>query len=614
MIIDNSTKNQVNEKELLKKSVLAGFTDFGKKYFQAYRIEELSAIERKEEFAQFYKLPVPDSFNEQIINYRYAQEYWTANTPLILKLETYFKQYASQKNILDYFNYIKEYYKKWTYMVGPKDKKFYAISTLNLLKQDSNKNFILNLLLQATILIFEESLFAPSEAEIILNKALALKDQLQIDEHLKENLEYIILIYYGFLFLANNKIQYSNQKFKDALTLNPNGVNAHFYLALTNAKLDNSEDVVESIETLYEYDQKRIAYSVEQSNFNLFVHFVRNPITANFFEYEDFIKYKDLFVTINNSNKSISNVTSNSLSVKLSKLKNLGAKEFYNQEILNTNNFLQKVIRLFQSTNNTFVLTTSYNLVNKFEDLVDKMQNALNNKINNEINNQLKFYKQDVKDKINESEKLKDRLEKYKKKLEKKSKLELERITNTIANIINDIEQEIIDLDNKQDYSPKVNFNNSMTYVIMFSFLTFLISGFLGYVGSNPSSISELENVLLIVLLSGLKWSVISTFIGTIIAFLASLFTIASRSSKKQELLKEITLANKLKEREINRAKLLIESKRRNIEISYKKKMENYSSIIKILQNKEKHTEQFLRENISEKYKKVIENLDLLKE
>ena len=90
---------------------------------------------------------------------------------MVLKIEKYFQQYATQKNILDYFNYIKEYYKKWTYMVGPKDKKFYAISTLNLLKQESNKDFILNLLLHATILIFEESLFAPSEAEIILKKA-----------------------------------------------------------------------------------------------------------------------------------------------------------------------------------------------------------------------------------------------------------------------------------------------------------------------------------------------------------------------------------------------------------------------------------------------------------
>ena len=499
-------------------------------------------------------------------------------------------------------------------MVGPKDKKFYAISTLNLLKQESNKDFILNLLLHATILIFEESLFAPSEAEIILKKALKLKDQIQIDEQIRENLEYIILIYYGFLFLANNKIQYSNQKFKDALKLNPNGVNAGFYFALTNTKLDNTEDVVESIGILYEYDQKRIAYSVEQSNFNLFVNFVRNPIISNFFEFEDFIKYKDLFITINESNRNIANVTSNSLRTKLHNLNNLSAKEFYNSEILNIDNFLQKVIRLFQSTNNTFVLGTSYNLVNKFDDLVDKIKYTLNNKINNEINNQLKFYKQDIKDKLKESEKLKGKLEKFKKDLEKKSKLELERIANIIANIIRDIEHEIVELDNKQDYSPRVSFNNSMTYVILFSFLTFLISGFIGYIKSNPSSISDLENVLLIVLLSGLKWSVMSTFIGTTIAFFASLFTIASKSSKKQELLKEITLANKLKEREINKIKLLVESKNRFIESSYKKKMQTYSSTIKLLQNKEKRSEQALKEKATEKHKDVIEKLDLLKQ
>ena len=183
MIIEDKIVDGFDEQEALHKSRIAHFRTLGFKFFDADNDRSKNQINLIKEGLQFNKLPLPSQFDENLIDYNFAPIYWVTSSPLVIMLENHIKSMAPKEFILDYFNYIKEFYFKWIIVDSPADKKYFAVSAINALKHTNNNNFtITNILLHSTILIFEKSLFNAAEAENQLNKALSLLKSVDMED------------------------------------------------------------------------------------------------------------------------------------------------------------------------------------------------------------------------------------------------------------------------------------------------------------------------------------------------------------------------------------------------------------------------------------------------
>jgi hypothetical protein len=180
MIIEEKIINGYNEKEALQKSRLANFRTLGNKYFEAGRSESGDPLSTIKENLQLNKLSLPSPYDEYLLNYDLAPIYWVSSASLVKKIESNIKSSAPKDYVLDYFNYIKEFYFKWAIIDAPADKKYFAVSALNAIKQTNRENFITNSILHSVILIFEKSLFDVAAAEEQLQMAFSLAGSLEM--------------------------------------------------------------------------------------------------------------------------------------------------------------------------------------------------------------------------------------------------------------------------------------------------------------------------------------------------------------------------------------------------------------------------------------------------
>lgn len=612
MIIEEKIVDGFNEQEIIQKSRLANFRTLGNKFFQAGTDETVNPVNQIKESLQFYKLPLAAPYNEILIKYDYAPVFWISSSPLISRLESYIKETAPKEYVLDYFNYIKEFYFKWIIVDTPADKQYFAVSALNALKRNSSNNFITNVILRAIILIYEKSVFDPDEAENTIKKAFSLAETIDIEDELKKELEYILNIYYGFIFLKQQDAERAIDKFTEALSIKPGGINATFYLALAHAKLNNIETTENFIRNVYEYDQRRIAFAIEQSNFTMFNRFVRKPVTAYIFNFRDFLSYADIFRAIKERNENLAIVTLHPMRLKIAKLKEIRASEFYDDEMLASLEFLEKVVQVYIGTENTMVLGSSDNLVTRFEDLVQSIRQAIEERADNEINERLKIYDKSIDDSINETQRLKSELDQIRESLTLRLSDDIDRVSKIIASNIKEIELEIQRLDSGENYNPKYTFNNSMTYSIIISFIIFMIGGLAGYLNSNEINVWEFKNVMSIVFTAGLKWAAVSLFVGTLISFVLSASTFLEKSNRKQQLLQEIGAMKSSKEKEIEKLKLLAEEREQTLEERFEKRVKDYQHRAEDLKEQKIKEVDNLKETAMSRYAKLDRQLAAL--
>jgi hypothetical protein len=612
MIIEEKITDEYNEKEALQKSRLANFRTLGNKYFEADRSETGNPISIIKENLQLNKLSLPSPYDENLLNYELAQIYWVTSASLVTKLESHLKASAPKDYVLDYFNYIKEFYFKWAIIDAPVDKKYFAVSALNAIKQTHKENFITNSILHSVILIFEKSLFNAVASEEQLQLALSLSESIEIEESYKQELSYVLNIFYGFLFLKQNNPESAIEKFNNAQSIKPDGVNANFYLALSSARINDIDAAENYIRKVYEADQKRIAYSIENNNSSMLKRFVHKPYTSYFFEFNEFANFIDVFRFIKERNESIASVELNHLRGQLLKLKEIRISEFYDNTIAESHNFLETVLQFYHGTENIFVIGASSHFVSKFHQLVENIRNAIKLKAYAEVSESLKVFDKFIEESNTESHRLQEELDLLRDKLKLKLSEKSERVVKMIASTVSEIEHEIQNLDMIEKFNHKFAFNNSLTYSIIISSIIFMIGGLAGYANSGDVNAWDFKSVMSIVFSEGLKWAAVSFFVGTLISFILAASTLFEKSNRKMQLMKEIGAMKNSKEQEIETLKHYAEAREKTLEERYKRRIKEYSKRAEDLKKQKAAEEENLKESLMRKYWKLDEQLDAL--
>lgn len=612
MIFEEKIIDGATERKALEKSRVANFKSLGYKFFEADDELLNKPIKLIKDTLQLSKFSLPSPYDEMLLNFECAPVFWVTSSHLIQRLENYFKATASKEFVLDYFNYTKEFYFKWVIVDSPADKKYFAVSTLNALKHTKQNNFILNTILHATILIFEKSLYDAETAENQMTKALSLVESIDIEESFKNELNYILNVFHGFLFLKQSDVEGAIEKFTEANRIKPDGINAAFYLALSHARLNNFETTENLIRKVYELDQNRIELAINKNNRVMFGSFIHKPMVSYFFEFNEFSKFIQIFSTIKERNENIASVELNQIRARLTKLKELRISDYMDVDILESFNFLDNILQFYKGTGNVHFLGASNIYANKFFGVVENIKDLIKMEVDSEIREKLTVYSKCIDDNKNELQRLKVELDQLREKIKIKLAEKSEKASNMIAAKISEIELEIQNLDLVERYNHKLTFNNSIIYSVIISFILFMIGGLAGYANSSSVNAWDFKSVMSIVFSEGLKWSAVSIFIGTIISFIMSASTLFEKSNRKLLLMREVGAIKNSKESELENLIAMSEERQRIIEERFERRIKELKKRTEDLENQKQAEESTLKESMMGKYLKLDEQLAAL--
>jgi hypothetical protein len=609
MIIEEIIADRFSEKNAEKRSRQANFRTLGYKFFEAGNYNTNIPINIIKENLQFDKFCLPHPYDENLIKYDFAPVYWVKSSPLMLALEKYLKTSEAREFGINYFNYVKEFYFKWVIIDSPADKKYFALSAFNALQGTAGSDCVLNSILQATLLIFEKSLFDENVAENKLNAALNLAEVVDIEDRFKKELKYVINIYFGFLYLKQNNTEKAITSFERANILKPGGINSSFYLALIYARLNKQETAQKYIQKIFEIDQSRISFAIAESNPEMFDHFVHKPLASYFFEFREFANLISVFYSQKEKSENIARIEQNRLRVRISKFRDIRIDDYLNKKILDSIQFLDKTFRFYCGTENILVLGASKIFAQKFEELIESVRFAISERVKEDISEKLEIYDRFIEDSKGESVRLRNEFNQLKEKIKEKHINKCDRVAKIITSNISDMELEIKNLDSVEKYNHKTAFNNAITYSLIMALIIFLIAGLAGFANNSEINAWDFKSVMSVVFSVGLKWAAVSMFIGTLIAFIISASTLMEKSNRKLQLMREIARFKSSKDQEIANLKQIEEEQESLIEERYEKRIKEYKDRMEGLQRQRMTEETKLNQSAMKKYLKLDEQL-----
>jgi hypothetical protein len=500
---------------------------------------------------KFYKLTKNTPANELFIRYDIAPYFWLYDSQVVKFIKNFYRmeqrvKSASVNNSI--LNFI-EHYEKWAKSKTAEDKKYFAGSALNVLE---NRNFSNNYFIQilhATIKVFDKTFFDPTAGSEIFSQTFENISKMNIDAEIKNEICYYLNLFNGFSQLALELPEKAEFYFSGALLHKQDGINAKFYLALTDIRQSNSDSAMKRIVELYDIDLGRIRYSLEQNDVNLYAVLCEFNIAQNIFAFEE---YKRMVVDIQQEishrvaqSEIISHFLKNKL-LDFNHVDHIIPKEELHSLSMQT---IDLIIHKYFGSKNLVFLSSLPLIEEKYfmtiGDMIAKIEEGYEKQVQEKLNtfsimiNECEIAIQQLNKDIEASKtNVKVKIE----KMLADSKRKNERWKA-------ECEDKIKNIDQQPNLNPLMTFKSGMTYNLFFAVIVLLVVGFASY--SNNSQIAEISNfksMFTSVILTGAKWGIISFIIGIVFAAIQSGSTVMERNYRKQALVRKLESINEAKE------------------------------------------------------------------
>jgi hypothetical protein len=516
------------------------FRGLAKKYFQLDTLKESDHLKLLKESSRFFSFSLPDEINEIFIKYEEAPLFWVFRSPVILYLEKFYASSQNNSRNQNYYKSARDFYTKWLLNKNENEKKYFAVSVLNILERQSNSNNILNFILQAIVLGYDNNVLNFSKAIELLEKTEEMINEQKLHDNIKQELRYLICLYRGFIQMRQNENENALENFAEAVSLKPFGVTAKFYREYNNSILYGNSLDNEILHDLYSYDIARIEYSIDKNDLSMMDYLINNAVIHNLFYYPELTgSYTAIYDFLSGINSTLE-YDLNKLKADLYNFKNLRINEYLHEENLTEISFLEKIFKSYINDENIFFKGISGKLHQKFRQIVENIVNAINQKYYDEIKEKLKIYVNEIEYKTSDLELIKQEHDKLKIRIKERLHNTINGIEERAANDIAYFEKRIENLQNEQGCNPKVSFKNAMTYNIILSFTTFLMGGCAEYSNTFMSETSKFSQFFPVVVISGFKWGVIAFTIGLVISLITAGLSILEGTNQKQKLLRAI--------------------------------------------------------------------------
>ncbi len=530
--------------------LVARYRNLSKEFFMSEPKIEINYAETIKENAKGLSYVYPEHLSEIFIRYEEAPLFWIINNPIVKSLEDFNKAYSSKIVGMDSYRQIKEFYTKWAIIGSENEKRYFANSAINDIEKKTGRTNFLTLLFYSTILSYEKLMFNPGQALEILEKTRELLTNLKLDDNRKEYVKYLISLYSGFLYLNDKNSEIAFNYFTDALTIKPDGITAKFYLLLTGVQLNRVQDAKDLVAEIFDYDLKRLEFAVSINNLSMFGYLLDNPVFGNFFKYYEFSSVSDVIENFLIDKRGPMEFIGQEIKAKVQTFKTLKVEPYFDEEMSNVMGFLDSFIQKFAENKNLLCLAASTGVKQKFVETVEKILTIIRQKHALEIKNKLKIYDKELYQKHQTIESLQKDLEVFKVKLQEKLESSIHSIEKRTADSVAILENRINNIYKVHKLNPRVAFGNAMTYNFILSITVFLMGGCAGYSNNYLGDIWRFNNVMSVIIVSGIKWGGLTFAVGLIISLVVAGLALMEGANQKQRLMQTITALKNEKERQ----------------------------------------------------------------
>ncbi len=592
-------------------ALLAKFAKVAKDHFQVSLKNESDPILTIKENIRFFSLDLPAEIKEIFIPYADAPFFWIYESSLLTQIEEFLKFNFNRSGYQELHKQIKESYARWATTKLKSEKEYFATTTINFIERDINKHNFFRLILKAIILTYQSTFYNPTKALEILKSCSEIISTLRLNDNVKIELNYLINLYIGFVYIKENNFEKANVSFKEAIEIKQQGCSAKLYAAYSETVLGHFDLASYYLNEVYNYDVQRLGVAIKMNNLGMFNYFFRNAFIYNVFHEKDFCKAVDSIEVLLADKKNVDLTFFEKLKEGFDKIKIKKLDEYFNDEIKKHISFLEKAIPNYSKSSNSLLYSTFPMFLQQLEQLTDLIKEQIKNSFYAEIKTKLNVYDTAIKDNASAEKHLHDELEKFKVKTKEQLAEVINNINESYDLDTRTIEEHIANLPNLDKYNPRVSISNNMTYNVIVAFIVFFVGGFAGYSNRAVNDVSEFNSIFTIVLISGSKWGVISFIIGTIISIIVSGFIVIERFDAKSKLQRKINYLRLERERTLTEAKNSSVQKEKLMIENMTSSIQQHKKRIEELKEQRITAEKGFKEEADEKIAEVVKGLPL---
>ncbi|HOI28384.1 MAG TPA: hypothetical protein PLZ15_01395 [Melioribacteraceae bacterium] len=528
------------------------FFSLGRHHFDINFKNEFDYLNIVKDYLKLSSFNIPEEFKEIFIPRSNAPVYWINDTWLSNQIEEYMKfNFLRAKNV-DLFRGIKENYSKWVTTKLRNEKEYYANNVLTLIERDIYKQNFFKYIIHGIILLSQPGLY---NFPRIITSFTTAKESIassRLPDNAKQELLYILSLYIGFAYLRENDNLSANTAFRESLDLKNTGVTAKIYCALTELRNGNIESAASFLNDVLMLDFSRFALALSMNSAEMLSIFIKSAYFPNIFFENEFGRMTDEIDRMINRYFSPSGNQLKAIQKNLSELKEKKLGDQLTPEISQSIRMLERVSQVYSESENIFIVGLSPELNSKFNSILTQLTGRLREKLYEEINQKLSSLDKAILENQNAENQVLSEIENFKIKLKDNLEKTLQNINDNYDAQIRLLEEKIENIPYVEKYNPQRSFSVNMSNNLIVAFIVLIIGALADNSGTESSGLNSFFSGLVT---TGIKWGLISFFMGTLVSLIISGLVLIEKSDEKQKLIRKINGFKTQKSNAINDAK-----------------------------------------------------------
>ncbi|MEW6507370.1 MAG: hypothetical protein AB1432_06440 [Bacteroidota bacterium] len=579
------------------------FMKLGKDYFEFNSRIEFDYFTYIKDSTKLSSFSIPEEYKEIFIPRANAAAFWTYDSWLMLQIEDYIKvNFLRAKNV-DVYKSIKDNFTKWATTKLKNEKEYYANNTINLIERDVYKQNFFKHIINGIILLSHPVNYNANRVLTCFETAKDLAKSSRLSENIKNELSYIITLNIGFAHLRDNAPGDALNYFKEALELKKPGITAKIYCALSEVMKGNIEGAEEYLNDVLAFDFNRLELALSLNSFGMFNFFIKTGFFQNIFFEMEFYHASDLIERIVHQYYSVNKSSLETIKKKIEEFKKKNIKDYLTTEISHSVAMLDKISQLYIDSKNVFIIGLSSQFENKFNDIIQGLIGKLKENLDNEISHKLSYYERMLSENLSAEKHALNEIENFKIKSREDLVRTLESIEENYNMHIKLLEERIENIPFLEKYNPQRSFSVNMSNNFIVAFIVMIIGAFAGNSSPSLEDSSRLNSFLSALISTGVKWGLISFFIGTLISLIISAMVLIEKVDEKQKLTRKINSFKKQKTDALNEAKVYSEHREKVTLENYNNNILQYRKNIKDITGQRDYEHSRLSAEASEKIK-----------
>ncbi len=599
------------EDQILSLEVLSSkLRSFAKENFPEFSANPVTHLDIIRDSAALRSFNLPKEYNEFFITFDTAKYLFISDAPIITKCEEYIAHSKRVRSIQNENLFeIKKFYLKWCIEKNERETEYFALSTLNLIERNANKENFMKYFYAANIFIFGSKRRSLAKALEYLELAEKTLAATSLQDDYKVEISYIIQLFKGFAYISDNDKENAGVALSEALVMKQNGVTANLFSVLYPLSEDESQLTLTRLNSVVDYDVQRFSFAIEHNNLNLFNFFLRTAITYNIFRVPEFAPSLLDIKTILEVAAAGQQEISTKLYQTTSLLKGSNYSDYFTDKFKKDLDFSISFLERYKSFKNLFVSLSLPKLQQKMVDGINTVKQNLKGTIYSNIMKELDVFDVQLRELFAKIQHLGDELEKNKAVIKIRSQESVDETEKKYNTVISSLESKISNIDSSTEYDPASVFNNIMVYNVIISIVLFIIGGFISSFGHQGNT--QISDMFGSIFIYGVKWGGFVFLGGLIIALISSASKVLERSNEKHRLQKKLTACKNQKERALERLKKDLERRILAVEEAIQSRVKESQKKIDLTkvdkEEREKELKEYASKEISEHLKKIDE-------